>query len=58
MDERIYTVYKAEFAKILLDEGFELLRMGQNPANGKWYMFVFRETPELKQRMQKLMAKD
>jgi hypothetical protein len=35
MDDRIYTIYKAEFAKILIDEGYELLSMGKNPANEK-----------------------
>ena len=54
MEQRKQAVYKVEIAKILIDEGFELIRIEQNPINKKWHMYLFAWSEELERRVREL----
>ena len=54
METKKKAVYKVEIAKVLIDEGFELISIEQNPINEKWHMYLFTWSDELERRVKEL----
>jgi len=54
MEQRKQAVYKVEIAKVLVDEGFELISIEQNPINTRWHMYLFTWSNELERRVKEL----